>query len=195
VLPEQDAVIAITSGVKDMQAVLNLIWDMLLPAFQPKRLRADKAGHGELQRKLAGLQVRVAQGVVSSPMATRVAGRKFTFPANDQKLEAVTMAPTPDLKGLMLALQVNGVEHRYVAGLGEWRKSRGAFGTYADTAIAVSAAWPSRDTCLVKLCLHETPFYTTLRMRFDGNELFYDAETNVGFRGAKQPHLVGRVEQ
>src|SRR5262245_43043714 len=31
VLPEQDAVIAITSGVRDMQAVLNLVWDKLLP--------------------------------------------------------------------------------------------------------------------------------------------------------------------
>ena len=34
VLPEQDAVIAITAGVKDMQAVLNLVWDKLLPALK-----------------------------------------------------------------------------------------------------------------------------------------------------------------
>src|SRR5262249_17904140 len=33
VMPEQDAVLAITSGVKDMQAVLNLVWDKLLPAL------------------------------------------------------------------------------------------------------------------------------------------------------------------
>ena len=32
VLPEQDAVIAITAGARDMQAVLNLVWDKLLPA-------------------------------------------------------------------------------------------------------------------------------------------------------------------
>jgi CubicO group peptidase (beta-lactamase class C family) len=194
VLPEQDAVIAITSGVKDMQAVLNLLWDKLLPAFQPKRLRADKAGHGELQRRLAGLQVRLAQGAATSPMASRVAGRKFAFPPNDQRFEAVTIAPTPDLKGLTLALQVNGVENRYIAGLGEWRKSRGAFGTYADTPMAVSAAWPSRDTCVVKLCLYETPYYTTLKLRFDGDQVTCDSETNVGFGSTKHPPLVGRVE-
>src|SRR4051812_18791584 len=34
VLPEQDAVIAITSGVKDMQAVMNLVWEKLLPEFK-----------------------------------------------------------------------------------------------------------------------------------------------------------------
>ncbi|MCR8630534.1 serine hydrolase domain-containing protein [Paenibacillus radicis (ex Xue et al. 2023)] len=33
VLPEQDAVIAITSDVKNMQAVLDLVWEHLLPAF------------------------------------------------------------------------------------------------------------------------------------------------------------------
>ena len=34
VLPEQDAVIAITGGLKDMQAVLNLVWETLLPAMR-----------------------------------------------------------------------------------------------------------------------------------------------------------------
>jgi hypothetical protein len=194
VLPEQDAVIAITSGVKDMQAVLNIIWDKLLPAFQLKRLKADVEGQGALQRTLAGLHVRLPQGAASSPMVSRVAGRKFIFPANEQKLNAVTMAQTPDLKGITLALQVNGAENRYIANFGEWRKSRGAFATYADTPLAVSAAWVSNDTCVVKLCLYETPYYAMLKIRFDGNQVFYDAEINVGFRNTKQPQLVGRAE-
>ena len=41
VLPEQDAVIAITSGVKDMQSVLDLVWDRLLPAMHPSPLTDD----------------------------------------------------------------------------------------------------------------------------------------------------------
>ena len=36
VLPEQDAVVAITSGVRDMQAVLDLVWKELLPAMKPE---------------------------------------------------------------------------------------------------------------------------------------------------------------
>src|SRR5262249_56891227 len=38
VLPELDAVVAITSGVRDMQAVLNLVWDKLVPALKPDKL-------------------------------------------------------------------------------------------------------------------------------------------------------------
>jgi len=41
VLPEQEAVIAITSGVRDMQAILNLVWEKLLPAIKPSVLAAN----------------------------------------------------------------------------------------------------------------------------------------------------------
>ena len=40
VLPEQDMAIAITSETLDMQAVLDLVWDHLLPAVGPRRTRA-----------------------------------------------------------------------------------------------------------------------------------------------------------
>ena len=35
VLPEQDAVIAITADTRDMQAEVDVAWDNLLPAFHP----------------------------------------------------------------------------------------------------------------------------------------------------------------
>ncbi len=41
VMPEQDAVLAITSGVGDMQAVLNLVWKHLLGNMKPVRLRSN----------------------------------------------------------------------------------------------------------------------------------------------------------
>jgi hypothetical protein len=47
---------------------------------------------------------------------------------------------------------------------------------------------------VVKLCLYETPYYATLKMRFEGDQLFYDAQTNVGFRSTQAPQLVGRAE-
>ena len=81
VLPEQDAVIAITSGVKDMQAVLNLVWDKLLPAMKPSPLAADD----EAAKKLAA----DAEGAVAAspgrlrPRPRTVSGKKYVFPAND----------------------------------------------------------------------------------------------------------------
>jgi CubicO group peptidase (beta-lactamase class C family) len=58
VLPEQDAVIAVTADTRDMQAELNVVWDNLLPALHAKRLPADKPGQAKLRETLAGLSVR-----------------------------------------------------------------------------------------------------------------------------------------
>ena len=58
VMPEQDAVIAITAKAGDMQKQLNLVWDKLLPAFQSGALDEDATGHAALQAKLSDLKVR-----------------------------------------------------------------------------------------------------------------------------------------
>ena len=194
VLPEQDAVIAITSGVKDMQAVMNVLWDKLLPAFEPKRLKADAANQNKLAQKLASLTIRPEEGAGTSPLASKILGRKFVFPANEQKLETITLTQNTSGKGVTVAVQSGGTTKQFTSGYREWRKGRGTFATYADVPAAATSAWTADDTLVVKQCFYETPFYVTLKLRFAGDELFYDAESNLGFRATKQPQLVGRAE-
>ena len=195
VLPEQDAVIAITSGVKDMQGVLNLMWDKLLPAMAPQRLKPDAAGRKQLADKLARLTVRPAAGERSSPLAPKIFGRTFVFPANEQKLESVTLMAGGSGTGVSVVMQSGGVTQPFPSGHREWRQGRGSFATYVDEPAAASSAWLAADTFLVKQCFYETPFYVTRKLRFDGNQVFYDAESNVGFRATKQPQLVGRADE
>lgn len=57
VLPEQDAVIAITADAKDMQAELNVVWDKLLPAFWKEALAANPEEEAKLKALLANLSV------------------------------------------------------------------------------------------------------------------------------------------
>ena len=58
VLPELDAVIAITANTGNMQAELNVVWDKLLPAFQAAPLPANVAEETKLKQVLAALEVR-----------------------------------------------------------------------------------------------------------------------------------------
>lgn len=58
VLPEQEAVIAITADTRDMQAELNVVWDKLLPAFQSSPLPANAGEEARLKQALASLEVR-----------------------------------------------------------------------------------------------------------------------------------------
>jgi len=58
VLPEQDAVIAITADTRDMQAELNVSGTKLLPAFQSAPLPVNPAGEAKLKEILSRLEVR-----------------------------------------------------------------------------------------------------------------------------------------
>jgi CubicO group peptidase (beta-lactamase class C family) len=58
VLPDQDAVVAITADARDMQAELNIVWDKLLPALQKDALPDNAGALAKLRETLAGLKVR-----------------------------------------------------------------------------------------------------------------------------------------
>jgi CubicO group peptidase (beta-lactamase class C family) len=192
VMPEQDAVVAITSGVRDMQSVLNLVWDKLLPAMMPVPLAADDAGRQELGRRLSSLSIRPQEG--SSAGFARAVGKTYVFPANDRKLESIKLEGGDKDGEATLVAKIDGAERRLPCGRGAWRKGRLAFGSFPEQPMAASGAWTDDDTFAAKVCFYETPFMLTVRLKFSGDEVSYDAESNVAFGPAKQPRLVGKAE-
>ena len=212
VLPEQDAVVVITSGVKDMQAVLNLVWDKLLPGIKSSpSLQADDAAREKLQRTLKGLSLRPQEG--SATPAANVSGKTYVFPANDRKLESITFRQGDGSSGdVTLVARLDGTEVPIACGRGEWRKARlawpipgsrigppvpdGASGRKPEPGqpAAASGAWTSPDTFTARLCFYETPFIVTIALKFTGDELHYSSESNVGFGRTKETPLVGKAE-
>jgi CubicO group peptidase (beta-lactamase class C family) len=192
VLPEQDAVIVITSGVKDMQAVLNLVWDKLLPAMQSATpLTADDEARKKLEHTLKGLSLHPAEGAGAPAKAS---GKTFVFPANERKLEAIALESDGKDGALTLVTRIDGVEQRIACGRGKWQKGRAAWGSLTEQPAAASGAWTEDDTFTAKLCFYETPFIVTIHLKFSGEELRYTAETNVGFGPTKESPLVGKVK-
>ncbi|HXK10858.1 MAG TPA: serine hydrolase [Vicinamibacteria bacterium] len=194
VMPQQDAVVAITSGVRDMQAVLNLVWQHLLGGMQAGPLPADAAAQARLAQKLASLALRPPTGRPTSPLAARVSGRLYELPKNDDGIEAVGVEFG---KETTLVVRSGGRNHRLPCGRGEWRRGgtfavgRSLLSGEADQPVASSGAWTDDDTFTVKACLYETPFCDTLGLRFAGDALVLDQEMNVGFGPTKRPTLVG----
>jgi CubicO group peptidase (beta-lactamase class C family) len=60
VLPEQDAVIAITAETGNMQAEINVVWDKLLPAFGVAALPANGPEEAKLKETRGGLKAHPA---------------------------------------------------------------------------------------------------------------------------------------
>jgi CubicO group peptidase (beta-lactamase class C family) len=61
VMPEQDAVIAITAQTGQMQAELDLVWGKLLPAFRDRPLPADEVEVKKLKQTAASLNAHAAK--------------------------------------------------------------------------------------------------------------------------------------
>jgi hypothetical protein len=53
-------------------------------------------------------------------------------------------------------------------------------------------AWTGDETFTAKLCFYETPFIVTVRLKFSGEEVRCQAESNVGFGPTKDSPVVGK---
>jgi CubicO group peptidase (beta-lactamase class C family) len=198
VMPDQDAVVAITSGLNDLQGVLNLIWDKLLPAMQPDAQSEDPEAARKLQDKLKALTIRKSKGSATSPTLAKVAGKTFAFPSNDKKLESARIEPGANPGDVTIITRTDGREQRIeVAGL-DWKKGTipappgaGIVPAQGTRNLAATGAWTAEDTYTARVVLYETPFVLTLTLKFAGDELTYDSQMNV--RG-KDPQLVGRLQ-
>jgi hypothetical protein len=191
VLPEQDAVIAITGGLRDMQAVLNLVWDHLLPGMKPATLPGDDATRTKLERRLQGLSLRLPADA-GSP--AKELGTKYVFAANGSKLEAITLQNHGKDGGVTLVTRFDGTEQQIECGRGVWKKGKAAWEGLRSQPVAAAGAWTADDTYTAKLCFYETPFTLTLRLKFSGKELHCDSEMNVWFGPTKRPELVGKAD-
>lgn len=193
VMPEQDAVLAITAGVGDMGSVLNLAWKHLLPAFGSAPLPEDRAAQEILQKKLAGLTLRSPEGQPNSEIARQVQGRTYRFEANDQKIETIAFDAFTD--ETVVRIRDGQGEHRIqCGGHGAWLRGVTNFDSRAESPVAASGAWSDDDTYVLKLAYYETPFCPTLTFRFVEDRLLFDYRTNVSFGPPERPQLVGQAD-
>ena len=191
VMPDQDAVLAITSGVADMQEVLNVIWDRLLPALGPAPLPGDAKAHGALTARLNGLALVPPEGKKSSPLAKTINGKAFKIDSNPLSTSQVSFEFFPEADQIKIQ-DARGV-HVITCGHGAWHESFTTLFERGSLAVAASAAWTSNDTYVVSTRAFETPFYHTLTCHFKGNDLTIEAAMNVSFGPTAAPRLTGHI--
>ena len=207
VLPEQDAVVAITGGIGDLQGVLTLVWQHLLPALNGSTVFEDPDAQSALAQRLAGLSLQAPVGDVSSPMAARISGRTYVFPPGEAAQGVPNVEScTWDFRagGCRLALRTAGGEHRVEAGSGRWLRGTttlgrdaarplSAPGLAAERPVAASGAWTAADTYVLKACFHQTPFSLTVTARFADDRVLLNVQQNVAFGPTERPSQEGRV--
>jgi CubicO group peptidase (beta-lactamase class C family) len=193
VMPEQDAVLVITSGIKDMQHPLDLVWEKLLPAMKAEALPANEEAAAKLKERLKSLSLTLSQ--LPSQAAFGSLGKKFVFPANDRNLEALTLSHSQKDHLNELTVRFNGVDQRIPFGRDKWTTTRLTWDKRPEQPVAALGWETGPDAFAVKLCFIESPDELTivLTATTDGN-LHYNAEWNIGFKPTKEPELIGKPE-
>ncbi|MFA5262580.1 MAG: serine hydrolase [Opitutaceae bacterium] len=192
VMPQCDTVIAITSGTKDMGAVLNLLWKRFLPELRPAALPADETSAGALKQKLAELALPPVKGAATSPIAASVSGKTFRFPENPDHIEAITV--NFDSGGMKSVVRIAGKDYSVSSGMGVWNKTGELPSDTGPTPIAASGAWTSDDTYTARFCMYRTPFVLNVSLRFADGKLFLEQARNVSFGAAQDLKITGKAD-
>ncbi|MEV6612660.1 serine hydrolase domain-containing protein [Streptomyces sp. NPDC051051] len=154
VLPEHDAVVATTAATPDMQGLLDLVWEHLLPAFRPAPLPGPRDADTALADRLTRLALPPAPGKPAPPERPREwRGAAFTpyggVCADRPSLTGVTVTADGDGWTLVLAEGDDRLTARL--GTGAWTV------TGEPLPLAASGGWSDGDTLTADLVLLETP--------------------------------------
>ncbi|MEZ0538908.1 serine hydrolase domain-containing protein [Fibrella arboris] len=189
VLPDQDAVVAITSETGDMQAVMDAVWDNILTAFKPNALPADAAGTAALTKKLSSLALTYPNLEANSPLVSTISGKTYAFEPNPTKTRSMSL--TFGNGNCTVRLSDEQGSHQLTCGLNRWAESESTLSTKPiklvptpipgemRTRMAGTATWQDPNTLLMTWRFIETAHYETVTCRFTADSVAVEFESSI----------------
>lgn len=205
VMPKQDAVIAITSETGDMQAVLDAVWDHILPAMDG----AGSADAKPLTQKLSQLAVPLPVQEGRSSLASTISGQTYAFADNSLKAQSASLTFGKD--GVIFKLHDDRGDHQVLCGINRWATSDSTFSAMplklvetpvpgeTKTRVAGTGGWQDANTFVMTWRFIETAHYETVTCQFGA-----DNTLSVAFESSlakltktkdKRPVLQGKLRE
>jgi hypothetical protein len=179
-MPEQDTVVAITSGTNDMGTIMSILWDQFVPELRAGKLQTSESDHQALVQKLGSLVLPLAKG--SAKPAATILGKKFSFESNALNYSYLTVSESS------LTVTIGGKVRDIAFNSAKWTD----VGEIADNVKAsTSGGWTAADTLVLKIANHETPYVQTLTLKFSGNQVTVESQFNVSFGGNPKATFTG----
>jgi hypothetical protein len=171
-MPEQDAVLIITSESQDLPDDLNQVWKNLLPAFKAKALPANPAGLKALAKFNQSRQINAP---VSSVQAA-LPNKSFLLGTNPLDFRQLSIQPN----GKMIITTKDSTQHEFKLAQGSWATGKSNLvGPYMLRAARVDLAkkapfdyagsyrWVDAETLEITLLYFESPHHWTFTLKGD----------------------------
>jgi CubicO group peptidase (beta-lactamase class C family) len=198
VMPEQDAVVAITCETGNMQTELNLVWDHLLPAMRPTALSSNGQTDAPLKKRLRSLSLPPPTGIAAAATVARVSGQSFQLEKNSLGARNLSVDFRQD--GAIFHLTDEAGDHAIHCGAENWTDGitdmpgtppKLTVGALRPVKIAASGAWKDAETFEMVWRYYETPHHHTVNCHFDNDRV--QVELIGSFNQAKTS-LAGRMQ-
>jgi CubicO group peptidase (beta-lactamase class C family) len=184
-MPDEDAVIAITAETPDMQEEIDLVWNYLLPSMQDGKLPANTNLDATLQQKLSSLGLSPPAETIHVGFLTGKNGKTFTLQQNEKKMQEISF----EVKDNICEVTVKGDTAVYKLYFGEGRWKPGETtrpntsllsGTNSNfdgpTVFRTAGSYDWKDDHTLELVLRyvESPHTEKMICRFDGEKISID---------------------
>ncbi|MEV0891985.1 serine hydrolase domain-containing protein [Promicromonospora sp. NPDC050262] len=191
VWPEKDLVLTMTSGLSDLQSVLDVVWDTLLPdgAWVAPGQAVPGAEAVPFEQALP-----TPAGAASSPLEEALRGVTFELEENQRDVGALAVGRAADGRTEVTFTPTAGPDRVLRFGHGEWVPGSWPFrGAPAD--VATAAAWTDESTLRGRLVFLGTPFEWRLELRFAGDDVAVTIDQNVAFGERELLRVKGRARR
>ena len=206
VLPKEDAVIAITSETGNMQAILDAVWNHILPALRGAGLPGEKIKQAALTQKLTTLTLPPTTTQSATSVASQISGKTYAITDNPALIKDVSLTFGKD--GCIFKLQDDKGAHQVLCGISRWAESTTTFPVaplmltptvVPDSDIrkvAGSGSWQDPNTFVMIWRFTETAHYDTITCRFGENGVQVEFQSSLSIVNKtkdKRPVLDGKL--
>lgn len=185
VMPDQNAVIAITSGTPDMGRLLQVVWEVLLPGMRFEPLGPNPEQNAELSRRLDRLQLPLVKGNGNGATGASVAGQTFMMEANNAGLKSVIFNLQEEKPHLVFTME-SGTDTLW---LGQTEYYKGEvphplpYTENLEPEVAAQGAWTAPDTYEARTYLYHSPARITYTFRFKGEKVIMRSRLHQALLG------------
>ncbi|HAH25948.1 MAG TPA: serine hydrolase, partial [Prolixibacteraceae bacterium] len=180
VLPEQDAVVVITSESIDTKTTMQLVWEGLVPAMTNATLPDSSIENKQLRNDLKGLKYDPPKQGTRSPIANKISGKEFQLENNQFNTKSVSFKFKGDQ--CIFTLKEDGKPDIVITnGMNYWIREgnlkpapHSLFSLRRidfDSIVAASATWQDEKTLLLTWRFIETVHGDSLTCVFDEDKL------------------------
>jgi CubicO group peptidase (beta-lactamase class C family) len=195
VLEKYNAVLAMTAAAKDMQVVMNTVWDSLVPAFEASPLPEDKNAHEKLLARLSSLHHAPIQGQAMSRTAVKFSGKSYLAEANALGIERLSLEFSESES--RVTLKTKDGEQRITVGYGHWANGKASI--FPEIWLSglqnflASGAWLDENRYMMLLRLYETPYIFTMSYQFEDEALTITMQINVSLSSTEPQTIHARL--